>query len=141
VLTLSRIPVIAALGIGLAIAGCGDDKETSSSTPPPPPPPAAQAPSSGSAQKLTLSADPSALKYDKTSLSAKAGEVEIVMTNPSSTPHNIGVDGNGVDEDGPVVQGGKTSTVTADLKAGTYKFYCSVGDHRAEGMEGTLTVR
>jgi uncharacterized cupredoxin-like copper-binding protein len=39
------------------------------------------------------------------------------------------------------VQGGKTSTVTADLKAGTYKFYCSVDGHRAAGMEGTLTVR
>ena len=34
----------------------------------------------------------------------------------------------------------KTS-VTADLKAGTYTFYCPVGNHRAEGMEGTLTVK
>ena len=142
-LTLSRIPVIAALGIGLAIAGCGDDDTSSSSpTPPPPPPPAAAQAPSGAAQTLKLAADASgALKFDKTSLSAKAGKVEIVMTNPSSTPHNVGVDGNGVDEDGPVVQGGKTSTVTADLKAGTYKFYCSVDGHRAAGMEGTLTVR
>jgi uncharacterized cupredoxin-like copper-binding protein len=27
-----------------------------------------------------------------------------------------------------------------DLKPGKYTFYCPVGDHRAEGMEGTLTV-
>ncbi len=25
-------------------------------------------------------------------------------------------------------------------KAGTFKYYCSVGSHRAMGMEGTLTV-
>lgn len=36
---------------------------------------------------------------------------------------------------------GKTATVsfTAD-KAGTFEFYCSVGNHRAMGMKGTLTV-
>jgi len=27
------------------------------------------------------------------------------------------------------------------LKAGTYKFYCSVPGHRQAGMEGTLTVQ
>lgn len=36
---------------------------------------------------------------------------------------------------------GKTATVsfTAD-KAGTFEYYCSVGNHRAMGMKGTLTV-
>jgi plastocyanin len=141
VIAVSRIPVIAALGVGLTLAGCGGD-DKSSSPAPPPPPAATSEPSSGAAQKLALAADSSgALKFDKTALTAKAGKVEIVMTNPSSTPHDVGVDGNGVDKDGPVVQGGKTSTVTVDLKAGTYAFYCSVGNHRAEGMKGTLTVR
>ncbi|MAZ56754.1 hypothetical protein CL653_03110 [bacterium] len=40
------------------------------------------------------------------------------------------------------VQTGETSSVTfvAD-KAGTYEYYCSVGQHRQNGMVGTLVVK
>ena len=34
-----------------------------------------------------------------------------------------------------------TKTLSVTLKAGTYKFYCSVPGHRMAGMEGTLTVQ
>jgi plastocyanin len=27
-----------------------------------------------------------------------------------------------------------------DLEPGEYEIYCAIGDHRAQGMEGTLTV-
>ena len=137
--------MLVAVAAGLALAGCGDDDEDSGSAPPPPPPPAqtsTKAAASGKAQKLALRADPGgALKFDKKSLSAKAGTVEIDMTNPSQLPHNIGIEGNGVDEEGPVVQKDGTSMVSVQLKAGTYEFYCSVDSHRDQGMKGTLTVR
>jgi plastocyanin len=55
-------------------------------------------------------------------------------------PHNVVIDGNGVDAAGPIAQPGGTSAATADLKAGTYTFYCAVGQHRQNGMEGELTV-
>lgn len=136
--TLSRIPVVAALGVGLAIAGCGKDNNKSSSSSPPPPPAAAATAS----ETLHLMADPGgALKFNKTKLTAKAGKVKIVMDNPSQLPHGIGVDGNGVDVDGPTVGSGKTSTITADLKPGTYEFYCTVKSHHQAGMKGTLTVK
>ena len=39
------------------------------------------------------------------------------------------------------MQDGGTSTIDiANLKAGTYTFYCSVPGHEAAGMKGTLTV-
>jgi uncharacterized cupredoxin-like copper-binding protein len=37
------------------------------------------------------------------------------------------------------VTNGKAS-VTADLKPGTYDFYCPVDGHRQAGMAGKLTV-
>jgi plastocyanin len=37
--------------------------------------------------------------------------------------------------------GGGTQSKKIDLKPGTYTFYCSITGHRAQGMEGTLTVK
>ena len=93
---------------------------------------------------LELDADPSGdLRFTTARLSAKAGKVTIAMTNPSGTPHSIGVDVNGVDKDSPQtsVTNGQTATVTATLKPGKYTFYCPVDGHRQAGMKGTLTVR
>jgi plastocyanin len=96
----------------------------------------------GGGETLKIAADPSgALKFDKTSLSANAGKVTIDMDNPSDVPHAVEVEGNGVEEEGEVVEKGGVSTVTADLKPGEYEFYCPVDDHEDAGMKGTLTVK
>ena len=63
------------------------------------------------------------------------------MKNDSPVPHDVSIEGGGVDERGKEVTDGGTSTVTADLKPGAYTFYCSVPGHREAGMEGKLTVR
>jgi plastocyanin len=95
----------------------------------------------GKGEQVKLSADASQLKFNTTSLSAKAGTVTLAMDNPSSIPHAIAVEGNGVDKDGKTIGQGATSTVTVDLKAGKYTYYCPVPGHRQAGMEGTLTVK
>jgi plastocyanin len=101
------------------------------------------APEGGGGSALRLAADPGgALKFDKASLTApEPGEVTIEMTNDSDIPHDVAIEGKGVDEKGKEVTGGGVSTVSADLKPGEYQFYCSVPGHRQAGMEGTLTVR
>ena len=94
----------------------------------------------GGASTVKLTADPGgALKFDKTSLSAKAGKVTVVMDNPSQTPHAVEVEGSGVEEETKTLTGG-TAKVTVDLKPGKYEFYCPVDGHKAAGMKGTLTV-
>jgi plastocyanin len=97
----------------------------------------------GGASNLTIAANPSGqLAYDKKTLSAKAGKVTITMTNMSPLGHNItiqqGTSGSVLGST-PTFSGGSKS-VTVNLKAGTYTFFCSVPGHRAGGMVGTLTV-
>jgi uncharacterized cupredoxin-like copper-binding protein len=94
----------------------------------------------GGASTLKLPADPGgALKFDKTSLSAKAGKVTVVMDNPSQTPHAVEIEGKGVEKASKTLTGG-TAKVTVDVKPGKYEFYCPVDGHKAAGMKGTLTV-
>ena len=98
--------------------------------------------SGGAGNLLKIAADPNgALKFDKTSLSAKAGKVTIVMTNTSSIPHAVELEGGGIEKKGAIVTGGgSVSRVTANLKPGKYEFYCPVDGHKAAGMKGELTV-
>ena len=97
---------------------------------------------SGKPTALALTADPTgATRFDKTALTATAGQVTITMTNPSPVGHNVALKGNGVDEKGEVVQGDEKSTVQATVEAGQYEFYCSVPGHEQSGMKGTLTVK
>jgi plastocyanin len=96
----------------------------------------------GAAQTLKLSADPGgALKFDKSTLTAKAGKATIVLDNPSSLPHAVEVEGNGLEEETDTIGKGETAKVTVELKAGKYEYYCPVDGHKAAGMTGTLTVQ
>jgi plastocyanin len=115
-----------------AAAGTGTSTATSSA-----------AAAGGASSNLAIAANPSGqLAYDKKTLSAKAGKVTITMTNMSSLGHNItiqqGTNGSVLGAT-PTFMGG-TKSVTVNLKAGTYTFFCSVPGHRAGGMMGTLTV-
>ncbi len=131
--------VVAAVAIIVAVSGGSTSKastpasSTATSTPP-----------AGRGEVLKLSADPGGqLRFTTSTLTAaKPGKVTLVMTNPSSAgmEHAIAIEGNGVHSDGPTVAPGGTSTVTVNLKKGTYTYYCSVPGHRQAGMVGTLTV-
>jgi plastocyanin len=124
-------PIVPVLIVtALAIGGCGGAKKAAS--------PSSTA---GGGATLSLQADPSQLKFDKSALSAKAGKVTIAMKNPSQVQHDVAIEGNGVNVQGAIVGNGGTSTATASLKAGTYTFFCSVDGHRQAGMQGTLTVK
>jgi plastocyanin len=119
----------------LALAGCGSDDKSDSGT---------SAPASGGGGGGGASLDVSApadgsLKFDQSTLTAKAGKVTVKFDNPSSTPHGVTIEGNGVEQASDVVTGKETS-FSVDLKPGKYTYYCPVGSHRDAGMEGTLTV-
>ncbi len=81
------------------------------------------------------------LAYETNKATAKPGRLTIASPNPSGTPHNIALEGNGVDEVGKVVTDGGVSEIAATVRAGEYTFYCSVPGHREGGMTGKLTVK
>jgi plastocyanin len=124
---LSTVLVLLVFVLGLGACGGGDGDEEEGE------------PAAGGTT-LQLAADPEGgFAFDKTSLSAKAGTVTIELTNDSSLPHDISVEGNGVDESSRTALTSTTS-LTLELEPGTYTFYCSVDNHREQGMEGTLTI-
>ena len=110
----------------VALAGCGSSSSTTTKS-------ATKSVtlSTSGAHAVKLSADPSgALKFNTTTLSAKAGTVTITMNNPAPLQHGIAVEGNGVNQDGKIVGQGGTSVLAVQLKAGKYTFFCPVPGHR-----------
>jgi plastocyanin len=88
---------------------------------------------------LEIDADPTGqLAYVTNKALAPGGKLTVESLNKASIKHNIVIDGKGK---GAEVQGGGTSKFSADFKAGTYTYYCSLPGHRAAGMEGKLTVK
>ncbi len=131
---------LTALGMAVVLvaAGCGgDDEEQPAATPE-----ATQEPSSGGGgQTVDVSAPADgSLKFDQSSLSAKAGKVTFKFNNPSSVPHAFEVEGNGIEEETKVINGGQSAQLKVNLKPGTYEMYCPVGNHRELGMKGEIVV-
>jgi plastocyanin len=142
---MSRLPLIAAKVVVLAVAGgllwgCGGQSGTTAKTTGVQT--GAAPASTGTGGTLNIAADPSgALKFDVSSLSAKAGKVTIDFTNKAPLPHNVQIEGPGGQKVGgtSTISGSSTKAMVT-LKPGTYTFYCSVDAHRQAGMQGKLTV-
>jgi plastocyanin len=130
----------------LVAAGCGDDEDEgggggAAATPEATEEAPAEEESGGGGETLTLTADPGGdISWEPAELSAPAGSVTIRLVSESpDVPHAVEVEGNGIEESSEQITGGETE-LTVDLEAGEYTFYCPVGQHRQNGMEGTLTV-
>ncbi|MBE2315361.1 cupredoxin domain-containing protein [Solirubrobacter sp. CPCC 204708] len=145
---MRRIAVFAA-SAALMFAACGGDEEEPAATPAateaateaPTEAPTEEAAASGGGATLAIAADPGgANAFTETELEAAAGDVTIEFANESSKPHSVvieGVDGAATE----TVQAADAPPVDVTLEAGEYTYFCPVGNHRADGMEGKLTVR
>ena len=86
---------------------------------------------------LTVSGDN--FKFAPSALTVKKGQTVTLTLNNTGGFHDLKIDEFGVAT--PKIQGPNSTSITfvAD-KAGSFEYYCSVGNHRAMGMKGTLTV-
>jgi uncharacterized cupredoxin-like copper-binding protein len=143
-----RRSAYAAVGLAtlaLGAAGCGGDddnsSDTSASTPAPAPAattPATSTPAASGGGAVTISE--SEFKLDPANATAKAGKVTVEAKNDGQTVHDLEVEGNGVEEKTAALQPGSSAKLNLDLKPGKYEMYCTIDGHRAQGMEGDITV-
>ena len=124
--TTSARVALAALIITL-MAACSGEAET----------PPAEAPLTAESTVIAVSAVDFA--YELSETPSAAGTYIFELTNNGSMGHDVVLEG-GDGGSTSIVSPGGTDSFTVTLEPGTYTLYCSVGNHRAQGMEVTFTV-
>jgi plastocyanin len=117
--------VLALAVLVLALAGCGSEDSAGTDT------------SGGASLEVSeteFALDPSSLTVDE------AGEVTIRVVNDGAVEHALEVEGEGVEEETDTLAPGESAELTVELAAGSYTIYCPIGNHREQGMEGTVVV-
>jgi plastocyanin len=148
--TLPRLAcgvAVLALGLG-ALTACGGDSDdgdaaaTTSAAAETTTEATESSPAAGGetqAQALTATEENFSISLDKDTLTA--GTYEITVVNNGSATHDLAVEEDGTTEaTSDSIAPGESTTLTVDLDAGEYVFYCSIGNHRAMGMEITVQV-
>ena len=71
-----------------------------------------------------------------------AGPYVVHVENQGSATHDLVVEKNGAQIAGTSsISPGSSASLSVTLKPGDYDFYCSIGNHRAMGMETTVHVK
>jgi uncharacterized cupredoxin-like copper-binding protein len=70
----------------------------------------------------------------------KAGKYSFDVQNEGKVPHNLVIQGTGVDEATSDLAPGSSESLTVELKPGTYDFFCSIPGHKQLGMDQKVTV-
>jgi plastocyanin len=93
------------------------------------------------AETQTVTATEGEMFIELSEDSFSAGSYTFEVVNEGSATHDFVVERDGEDVAGTdSIAPGDSSSVTVDLEPGEYVFYCSIADHRAMGMEVTVTV-
>jgi plastocyanin len=138
-----------ALGLLTACGGSSDaasSSSTSSSTSSPPSSSSASSSAAGDsssaaeqAQTLTVTEAGFDIRLESSDL--PAGDYTITVKNEGDATHDLVVEQDGKDVAKSDTLGpGDSATFTVTLQPGQYVFYCSIGNHRAMGMETDVTV-
>jgi uncharacterized cupredoxin-like copper-binding protein len=69
------------------------------------------------------------------------GRYTFVVMNHGERPHDLAIEGPGLDEQkSSTIRNGETTELTVDLEKGEYELWCTIGDHREQGMDIKITV-
>ena len=116
----------------LALAGCGGDDDGGGGP----------ATTVAAGKPLTVKADEYSFAPENIVVEGGSGPLKITLENDGGTAHNLRVEKDGKDVGGTAIFGpGQSQSASVTLEPGKYEFICSVGDHEALGMKGTLEVK
>jgi len=94
---------------------------------------------SSSGQALTATEADFSITLDKDKLTAGTYDIDVVNKGHATHDLVVAKDGKNIGQS-DTVGPGKSTTLTVTLESGDYVFYCSIGNHRAMGMETTVSV-
>ncbi|SRR6266487_3786674 len=127
-----RLLTIVFAAVTLAASACGGSSSSSGAATPAP-----------SEAAKTASFQESEFKIEPSTMTLKPGTYTISLQNTGSFPHDLHIatsDGSEVAHSDRMAPKAST-TFEATLQKGTYTIWCAVGNHRAQGMEGKITVQ
>jgi uncharacterized cupredoxin-like copper-binding protein len=100
---------------------------------------AAVAHSAATAQTVRVTEVSNGIRF---SAKPKAGAVKFQVRNASDDAHDFWLKGGGKAWKTRVLGGSQAASLTTKLKKGVrYSFWCSVSDHRQDGMAGSFVAR
>ena len=125
------------LGVGVAVK-----EPSAAATPAAQPTAAATPPTAGSSsacpnpRRTTVSVNEFDFGFALSRASVPCGSITFNMTDTGAASHDFVIAGN----TSATIRTGQSTTMTAELGPGTYRYVCDVHGHDALGMLGTLTV-
>ena len=130
-MSLSRYAfLVAAVFLGLALAGCPNQQEAPQTE-------SEQTPVSEAAQ-VDVALGEWYVRLDPATIAS--GPVQFDIRNEGDVVHSFEVEGMGIEEVSRELSPGESSTMMVDLRPGTYDAYCPIGNHAERGMRTDLVV-
>jgi plastocyanin len=137
---MRRTPIAIVLilaSIALIAAGCGGDDETTTTPTVTPTATGATGAAGGGGEGGATEVTMTEYAFDPSDPSVASGD-SLEVVNDGELPHNLTVEGTDLATED--LEGGGSEELTVDLDPGDYEIICSIADHAAQGMTGTLTV-
>jgi plastocyanin len=72
--------------------------------------------------------------------SLKADKYRFSVVNKGKIDHDLAIQGQGLEEKTALIGSGEEAALEADLKAGKYRFWCTVPGHAQSGMDIDVSV-
>jgi plastocyanin len=91
----------------------------------------------GGSPDITISMTTGNFFFNPSTITAAPGDRVLIEFASNSGTHDFVIDELNVDYD---IEEGGNYIFTVPDEPGTYSYYCSIGSHRAMGMEGTLII-